>query len=106
MKLKAFFLLALFAMPLQSYAYVYGGSNLPVFGYPSHDCSQPYSKPYKPYSFNSQWEVDQYNREVRQYNDELEEYFSCIKEYVDNANSDLKRIQDAAQDAINEANSL
>ena len=106
MKRKLMILAGLFVLSAPSFGYVYGGSNLPILGYPSHDCSAPYSKPHEPYSFNSQWQVDQYNSEVRAYNDELEEYFSCIREYVENAENDLKRVRDAAQEAIHEANSL
>ena len=86
-------------------AMVFGGSNLGVFGYPSHECSAPYSKPTKPYSFSSQWEVDQYNSEVENYNYELGESMSCIREYVDNAKNDIERVKEKANEAINEANS-
>ena len=86
-------------------ALVFGGSNLGLFGYPSHTYSPPYSKPYKPYSFSSQWEIDQYNSEVENYNYEMRSYRDCIREYVDNAKNDIKRIKEKANEAISEANS-
>ncbi len=76
-------------------AIVFGGSNLGMFGYSSHDCS----KPYRPYQFNSQYEVDDYNNEVNY-------YINCIEEYLDNAKNDILRIQNKMNDAIDEANSL
>ena len=88
-----------------SYALVFGGSNLGIFGYPSPQCSPPYSKPFKPYSFNSQWEIDQYNLEVDSYNSQIQEYLDCINEYVENAKNDIKRIKEKANAAISEANS-
>jgi len=93
------------AIPIAQ-AIVLGGSNLGVFGYPAHECSPPYNKPTKPYQFTDQWEVDHYNSQVRQYNDELEAYFDCINEYVDNAKNDIRRIKEAANNAIAEANAL
>jgi hypothetical protein len=86
-------------------AVVFGGSNLDFLGYPSHQCSPPYSKPFKPYSFNSQYEIDTYNMEVEDYNSQLETYRSCIREYVENAKSDIERIREKANEAVEEANS-
>ncbi|HIC40882.1 MAG TPA: hypothetical protein EYO74_05710 [Piscirickettsiaceae bacterium] len=74
-----------------------------MFGYPSHDCYKPI-KPYKPISFDDQWSVDQYNMEVENYNSQLQIYISCIEDFVDNANNDIKRIREKAEEAINEAN--
>lgn len=79
-------------MPTTVYAIAIGGSNLGVFGYPSHDCIKP-TKPIKPYSFSNQWEVDSYNSKVNLYNSKLEQYINCIQEYVENANNDIKRIK-------------
>jgi len=78
-----------------AHAYVSGGSNLGASRYQSAYCN----KPYKPFDFTSQWEVDSYNSDAKRYID-------CIKTYVENANSDIKRIQEKANEAINEANSL
>jgi hypothetical protein len=88
--------------PLNAYAVVFGGSNLGYGGYPSHDCIKP-TKPFKPYSFNSQWEVDSYNSRADLYNSQLSQYVSCIDEYIENANNDIKRIKEKAQEAIDEA---
>lgn len=97
------FLLLLMTMPISVGAYIYGGSNLGYSGYPPHDCNKPI-KPSKPYSFNSQWEIDSYNSEVESYNSQLQYYISCVEEYTDNANNDMKRIQEKVQEAIDEAN--
>jgi|APSaa5957512535_1039671.scaffolds.fasta_scaffold331900_1 hypothetical protein len=86
-------------------ASVFGGSNLNFLGYPEHSCSAPWSKPYQPVSFTSQWEVDSYNGEVDQYNSEMSEYIECIQEYVDNASNDMERVKQGADAAIREANS-
>lgn len=87
---------------ISSYAFVGGGTNFDMFGYPSHKCNKPYSKPTKPYSFNSQWEVDSYNNQVQQYNYEIEEFVRCIKTYVDSAKNDIERITEEANKAIRE----
>ena len=84
---------------------VFGGSNLSVMGYPDHRCRPPYTKPRKPYSFTSQYEIDSYNRKVETYNFQMREYENCISEYVGNAKRDIKRIQEKTNDAIREANS-
>ncbi|NBK98090.1 MAG: hypothetical protein EOM50_08730 [Erysipelotrichia bacterium] len=87
---------------ISSYAFVAGGTNFDIFGYPSHKCNKPYSKPFKPYSFNSQWEVDAYNNQVRQYNYEIQEFVQCIETYVDSAKNDIERITEEANKAIRE----
>ncbi len=94
----------LFLLPSVAFAIVFGGSNLGFMGYPDHSCTTPYSKPIKPYRFNDQWEIDQYNSRVSSYNYELETYMGCIDEYVENAKNDLKRIKEKANAAIAEAN--
>ena len=100
-------LLVMSAMiPTIVFGLVLGPSNLGMFGYPQHNCSPPYSKPYKPYSFDSQWEVDNYNAEVEAYNYEIGIYFDCINEYLEAANNDIKRISERMDEAIDEANSL
>lgn len=76
-----------------AFSFVSGGSNLGLMGYPEHTCS----KPYKPYEFNDQYELDSYRSEVQT-------YINCINEYVENANNDIERIREAAQSAIDEAN--
>jgi hypothetical protein len=77
------------------FAYVFGGSNLGITGYPKHTCI----KPYKPFQFSSRWEVDSYNAQ-------LDSFISCIRVYVDNAKNDIERIRESANEAIREANSL
>lgn len=95
-------ILLVLLFPLSAYAVVFGGSNLGFGGYPSHDCIKP-TKPFKPYSFNSQWEVDSYNSQVDLYNSQLQQYLNCIDECIENADSDIKRIKEKAQEAIDEA---
>jgi hypothetical protein len=87
-------------------AVVFGGSNLGPFGYPSHQCNPPYSKPIEPYQFESQWEVDSYNLEVERYNQELEGFIECVREYIENADNDVRRIQEKTDEAIRDAQSL
>ena len=103
---KIFIALIILTASSNSFGIVFGGSNLGFLGYEEHTCSAPYSTPTKPYSFDSQWEIDNYNRKVEQYNNELEEFVDCIKQYVENANNDIKRIREAIDEAIDEANSL
>ncbi|MBI1328200.1 MAG: hypothetical protein GC136_11265 [Alphaproteobacteria bacterium] len=95
-KIMAALLLFVVALPINTSAHasVFGGSNLSFTGYPSPQCR----KPYKPYEFTSQFDVDTYN-------DEVERYVRCIKEYIDNASNDIDRIKEAVNTAVNEANS-
>lgn len=90
--LAVFFVL--FCWSLTANALVLGGSNFDLLGYPKHECY----KPYKPYEF-----VDEY--QYQSYVNEAELYFDCIREYVENAERDIERIQDAAKEAIAEAKS-
>ena len=62
---------------------------------PSHTCS----KPYKPYQFNTQWELDNFNNQVSAFK-------SCIQDFVDDQNSEAKKHSQAADDAIDEWNSF
>ena len=94
-KIALIALLAGFAFSTPALALVFGGTNFGFMGYPDHTCSEPY----KPYQFTDQYQVDRYNRD-------MEEYIDCINEYVDNAANDIKRIQESAQSAIDEANAL
>ncbi len=93
----------LLLIPLSVNALVFGGSNLGVMGYPSHDCSKP-TEPFKPYSSNSQWEIDSYNSDVELYNSQLQQYTDCIDEFVENAKNDINQIKEKAQKAIDESN--
>ena len=100
------FLFIIFYSVSVTFAIVFGGSNLGIFGYPKHTCTKPYSKPYKPYQFNSQWEIDSYNSDVESYNMDVSQYLTCIREYADNGKNDMDRIREAINDAINEAQTL
>lgn len=60
---------------------------------PSHSCS----KPYKPYSFTSRWELEEYK-------DSIERYKSCIEEFVEEQEEAIRHHQNAAQEAIDEWN--
>ncbi|GAB3317439.1 hypothetical protein [Haliea atlantica] len=62
---------------------------------PSHSCS----KPYKPYQFNDQWELDNFN-------DEVQRYKRCITDFVDEQNEAAEQHQQAASDAIDEWNNF
>ena len=66
-----------------SFSFVAGGSNLDYFGYPQHNCK----KPYKPYEFRDQWELDDYKYSYNR-------YIKCINEYIENGNNDIQRIQE------------
>lgn len=62
---------------------------------PSHYCS----KPYKPFEFNSQWEVDNFFSEV-------ESYKNCIEEFVEEQQNAIRKHQTASEEAIDEWNSF
>lgn len=96
-------LLPLLFIPLAAGAIVYGGSNLGYGGYPDPDCNRPIA-PSRPYDLSDQWAVNRYNEDVRNFNTELQIYSQCVDEYLENAENDIKRIQEAAQDAIDESN--
>ncbi|MGA7750558.1 MAG: hypothetical protein WCA63_10455 [Gallionella sp.] len=93
----------LFLIPANSYAAVVGGSNLGFSGYPSNKCAKP-TKPVKPDSFDNQDQVDSYNSQIELYNSQHQEYINCINEYIANANNDVKKIKERAQEAVDEAN--
>ncbi|MCQ4266751.1 hypothetical protein NAV28_05925 [Pseudomonas stutzeri] len=62
---------------------------------PSSDCS----KPDKPYEFEDEWELDNFNSEV-------EDYKQCISDFVDEQNEAVRYHQNAAQESIDEWNSF
>lgn len=62
---------------------------------PSHFCS----KPYKPYRFSSEWEMQRFQ-------DEVEDYRQCIRDFVEEQEDAVSKHQAAAQDAIDEWNSF
>lgn len=55
------------------------------------------SKPYKPYEFTSQYEIDSFNNDV-------DSYKYCIQNFVDEQNSAARKHEEAAQAAIREWN--
>ncbi|MDH0424153.1 hypothetical protein [Stutzerimonas stutzeri] len=62
---------------------------------PSHYCSEPD----KPFEFEDEWELDNFNSEV-------EDYKQCISDFVDEQNAAVRHHQNAAQEAIDEWNSF
>jgi hypothetical protein len=83
--MKYFILLTLILILSTSIALassVYGGTNFGYSGYPDHSCRKPY---------------DRTNTYARQ------SYVKCINDYIENANNDVKRINEAQQEAISEA---
>lgn len=80
--------------PIFSHAVVIGGSNLGFSGYPEFSEVEP-SAPYSDDKYS--WE--NYQREV-------EDYTEKAKQYLEDSNSDIQRVQEAQQDAIQKANSV
>jgi len=62
---------------------------------PSHYCR----KPFKPYQFNSQWELNNFN-------DEVQRYKRCISDFVEEQEEAIEQHKQAAEDAIEEWNSF
>ncbi|HAT2607140.1 TPA: hypothetical protein I8235_000049 [Kluyvera intermedia] len=91
MKSKLFPLLFILA-PFASSAIVLGGTNLGYMGYPEFSEVAP-SRPYS----DDQYSMEEYRRQVANYT-------AKAKEYLENSNADIKRIQEAQEDAINKAN--
>lgn len=60
---------------------------------PSHSCS----KPYKPYEFRDQYEIDNFMRQV-------EAFKQCINDFVEEMNDAARKHQEAAEEAIDEWN--
>ncbi len=87
----------LLSIPI-AHAGVFGGSNLGFSGYPESSCFKP-SKPTKPYS-SDRWQIESYNMQVQQYNSAWNLYISCVKEYLEDANNDIKRIQEKMEEEI------
>ena len=76
------------------FAYVYGGTNLGFMGYPEFSAYAP-SAPYG-------YEVSEY--EFNSYRDEVERYVDQAEEYIENGNNDIRRISEAQEAAIDDAN--
>ena len=62
---------------------------------PSASCS----KPYKPYQFTDQYQVDTFN-------DEVQRYKACIMNFVEEQNDAIRNHQNAQSEAIDEWNSF
>ncbi|WP_242343604.1 MULTISPECIES: hypothetical protein [Anaeromyxobacter] len=62
---------------------------------PSHHCR----KPYKPYRFSSESELESFK-------DEVERYGECIKEFVSEQKEAARTHQEAGSEAIDEWNSF
>lgn len=69
----------------------------PAFSFPetvsSHDCR----KPYKPYKFTSDFELDQFKSEVKQYK-------QCIEDYVQDQEDAIRKHREMANEAVDEWN--
>ncbi|MBA6287305.1 hypothetical protein [Colwellia sp. MB3u-4] len=57
------------------------------------------SKPYKPYEFTEQYQVDSFNNDVQRYK-------RCIQDFVDEQNNAVRKHEQAADNAIDEWNSF
>lgn len=90
--LQALPLLSVLLMPTACLATVFGGSNLGFGGYPEFSEVAP-TPPYT----NDQYAWENYKQEV-------DAYTAKAKQYLEDANYDIQRIQEAQQDAINKAN--
>jgi hypothetical protein len=95
-KFRGFVVAAIFGAAAASTAgaVVFGGSNLGVFGYPEDRCA----KPIVPYSGASEYAVRQYNLDVEMFN-------TCAKRYIENANADIERINEAVDKLARKAKS-
>lgn len=60
---------------------------------PSHNCT----KPFKPYQFNNQWEIDSFNDDVRRYR-------QCISDFIEEQELAVQVHQLAAEEAIDDWN--
>ena len=61
----------------------------------SHSCY----KPFKPFEFTDQWQLDNFNFEVEQYR-------YCIEEFVEEQEYAIRRHEQAAEEAIDEWNNF
>jgi len=84
---------------------VANGTNLPATGYPTHKCAMPPPRPEKPFR-TDEYSARAYNADVERYNRALTEFRDCMSTYVDNANNDIKRIQEAAKKALDDFRSV
>lgn len=90
--MKVVYCFLILVLPTVSHAAVYGGSNLGFGGYPEFSESPP-SPPYS----DDEYAWDRYRRDVQSYSEKA-------KEYLEDSDSDIKRIKEAQEDAIQKAN--
>ena len=79
------------------------GTNLPE-GYPDLACGERPEVPQRPEKFETEEAIEEYNAKVDAYNASMERLVECVQEYVANANDDMKRIRNRAEEAINSLN--
>ena len=91
MKKAIFTIMVILFVASDAPAFVFGGSNLGILGYPEFSGYRP-GKPYSRESYM-----------ISSYRMEMENYLSEIEEYLDNARNDIKRISEAMQEAKDEA---
>lgn len=74
--------------------YVYGGSNLTLSRYPEFSALRP-SKPYG----KNRYDAERYQNDVISYRRQAQEY-------LNNAENDVKRINEAVNDTVEQVNSV
>ncbi|CAM3641954.1 hypothetical protein KLVA111870_12915 [Klebsiella variicola] len=90
--MRNFIILFCLALPFSASAVVIGGSNLGFGGYPEFNEIEPTL----PYS-DDQYAWENYRRQVADYTEKA-------KQYLEDSSSDMKRIQESQQEAIDKAN--
>ncbi len=73
--------------------------------YPGPPCTKPdkNSLPKSP-GVGDQAAMTSYNLRVRAFNEKAQAFNACMKVYTDNANADVRRIQEVVRAAVAEAN--
>ena len=84
--------LALLAGASGAGALVLGGTNLGIMGYPKHRCYVPPQPP----RGADEWTIRRFNTDVEVFN-------ACARDYIENANNDVKRINEAVEDLVEES---
>ena len=69
-------------------------------GYPGPACGERPEVPERPEKFETEEAIIEYNAKVDAYNASMERLVECVSEYVANANDDMKRIRERAEEAI------
>lgn len=72
---------------------------------PSPSCYEPV-KPFKPYTFNSQWEVNSYNNAIDMYRIEVNNFRNCLQNFIDEQNEAIKKHLNAIDAATNKWNNF